>query len=177
MMEEVHLARTGTPSTATVEALSYRLRPPKQETEIERTGAWEFASSRSPERGLSRDIRTNRAPGLYLQRLRVPRQLQARTGGEKQIVAGCFGRQAHCRVPTLPKVDTLIGSADIKTTVSDARRTGKSQRRQSSECRAHLGHQGLSLRSWHAPTGLSCGPVLADLSPPLGRGGTPARRP
>ena len=49
MMEEVRLARSGSPSAATVEALSHTLRPqPKQETEIERSGSWEFASSRNP---------------------------------------------------------------------------------------------------------------------------------
>jgi hypothetical protein len=49
LMEEVSLARSVSPSTATVEALSRKL--PAQhtkESEIDRSGSWEFASSRNP---------------------------------------------------------------------------------------------------------------------------------
>jgi hypothetical protein len=47
MREEVRLAKAGTASKATVEELTLTLRPQKQETEIEKSGSWEFTSSRN----------------------------------------------------------------------------------------------------------------------------------
>jgi hypothetical protein len=47
MHEEVRLAKAEATSKATVEALTLTLRPPKQETEIEKSGSWEFTSSRN----------------------------------------------------------------------------------------------------------------------------------
>jgi SWI/SNF-related matrix-associated actin-dependent regulator 1 of chromatin subfamily A len=47
MHEEVRLAKAGSTSTATVEALTLILRPQKRETEIEKSGSWEFTSSRN----------------------------------------------------------------------------------------------------------------------------------
>jgi hypothetical protein len=47
MHEEVRLAKAGTASKATVEALTLTLRPQKEETEIEKSGSWEFTSSRN----------------------------------------------------------------------------------------------------------------------------------
>jgi SNF2 family DNA or RNA helicase len=47
MHEEVRLTKAGTASKATVEALALTLGPQKQETEIEKSGSWEFTSSRN----------------------------------------------------------------------------------------------------------------------------------
>jgi hypothetical protein len=47
MQEEVRLARTGAASKTTVDALALTLRAQNQETEIERSGCWEFPSSRN----------------------------------------------------------------------------------------------------------------------------------
>ena len=47
MHEEVRLAKAGTISNATVEALTLTLGPQKEETEIEKSGSWEFTSSRN----------------------------------------------------------------------------------------------------------------------------------
>jgi hypothetical protein len=47
MHEEVRLAKAGTASKVTVEALSLTLRPQRRETEIEKSGSWEFTSSRN----------------------------------------------------------------------------------------------------------------------------------
>jgi hypothetical protein len=45
--EEVRLAKAGTISNATVEALTRTLGPQKHQTEIEKSGSWEFTSSRN----------------------------------------------------------------------------------------------------------------------------------
>jgi hypothetical protein len=47
MHEEVRLAKAATASKATVEALALTLRPQKQESDIEKSGSWEFAGSRN----------------------------------------------------------------------------------------------------------------------------------
>jgi Helicase conserved C-terminal domain len=47
MHEEVRLAKTGAAPKASIEALIRKLGPQKQETEIERSGSWEFTSSRN----------------------------------------------------------------------------------------------------------------------------------
>jgi hypothetical protein len=47
MLEEVRLAKAGTASKATVEALTLTLRPQKEETEIEKSGSSDFTSSRN----------------------------------------------------------------------------------------------------------------------------------
>ena len=47
MHEEVRLAKAGTISSATVEDLTRTLGPRKHETEIEKSGSWEFTSSRN----------------------------------------------------------------------------------------------------------------------------------
>ncbi|KRR14920.1 hypothetical protein CQ12_32280 [Bradyrhizobium jicamae] len=49
LMEEVRLARSGGPSVATVKALAESLPARRtRESEIERSGSWEFVSSRNP---------------------------------------------------------------------------------------------------------------------------------
>jgi SWI/SNF-related matrix-associated actin-dependent regulator of chromatin subfamily A-like protein 1 len=47
MHEEVRLAKIGTAPKASVEVLIRTLGPRKQETEIEKSGSWEFTSSRN----------------------------------------------------------------------------------------------------------------------------------